>query len=363
MNSMKDFLEQLSQKIKIKKAIYFLYSMGMPYYEVCQREEFLMQNGYRDVISPALKEIQESVQNYSLTKEEITQYLWDKEPHLAYLSEQTSLGIEFILLCFLQKDYSIGAHEIFSVPLEELPKAADEKYGIVLLDEKSSVNHQGVFLGSKFYYYNPLYGNRRDAKEPPPLIRLLVEQKERENSVSLRLDNTIGVPIDYYKPIMRHFSEVFQGREINLDDIQFPFHPGNSEYFCVYNPETMKKIQFKISHRKDSEHWIEVEELWDIHDNDDQSLFITKYLHSIYNPLTENFVHIDGSFNFYFREKYKVRIKQQINAHADLHVKQWLVEGEISVTDWARLIVHFFKDDDLILDAFKGRLVEEVFEE
>lgn len=58
-----------------------------------------------------------------------------------------------------------------------------------------------------------------------------------------------------------------------------------------------------------------------------------------------------------------VRVNQQINAHANLHVKQWLVEGENSVLDWAKMILHFFDDPDLILDAFKGNLIEEVFSE
>jgi hypothetical protein len=43
-------------------------------------------------------------------------------------------------------------------------------------------------------------------------------------------------------------------------------------------------------------------------------------------------------------------------------VKQWLVEGEINVIDWGKLILHFFNDHELILDAFKGNLIEEVFE-
>lgn len=72
---------------------------------------------------------------------------------------------------------------------------------------------------------------------------------------------------------------------------------------------------------------------------------------------------MDGSFNFYNNDNYKVRVNQQINAHANLHVKQWLVEGEISITDWGRMILQFFNDPDLILDAFKGNLIEEVFED
>ncbi|MEK4058502.1 MULTISPECIES: hypothetical protein [Paenibacillus] len=356
-----DFIESLKQKIEIKKAIYFLFSMGMAYYEVPQKREYLDDIGYRDLIQPAFDEIHKLMEQNNILRKDVAEYLWNIDPYLAYLLDETSIETELVILSFLNKTLDI--YEIFTVPLETLPDDADSKYGVVLLNDKSSANHQGVFHGKQFFYYSPLYGARRDAATPPPLIMLLTEQMTNNNTVSLRLDQTIALQKEHYKPFMRFFFEVYQGREINLDNIQFPIHSGTSEFFCVYNPETMKKVQFRISHRKDSERWIEVEELWDIHGREENQLFVTRYLHSIFNPLTNKFVHIDGSFNFYNNEKYKVRVNQQINAHANLHVKQWLVEGEISVLDWAKMILHFFDDPDLILDAFKGNLIEEVFSE
>ncbi|KQU27248.1 hypothetical protein ASG65_01430 [Bacillus sp. Leaf13] len=266
-----------------------------------------------------------------------------------------------VILSLLQKELDIM--KIFTIPLENLPEVADKKYGIVPLNDQSSANHQGIFYNDKFYYYSPLLTTRRDAKLPPELISLLFEQIKIDNTVSCRLDNNLSIDKHYYKPFYREFSEVFQGREINLDGILFPIHSGNNEFFCVYNPKTMKKIQFKISHRKDAERWIEVEELWDIHGKEEQEYFIIKYLHSIYDPQINSFVHIDGSINIYRNDNYKLRINQQISAHVDLHIKQWLVEGEIKILDWGKLILHFFNDPDLILDAFKGNLIEEVFKE
>ncbi|MDM5428404.1 hypothetical protein [Bacillus mycoides] len=51
------FFENLKQKVVIKKAIYFMHSMGMAYYEIPQKEDFLKSSGYKDSISPALEEI------------------------------------------------------------------------------------------------------------------------------------------------------------------------------------------------------------------------------------------------------------------------------------------------------------------
>lgn len=358
---MEKLIEGLKQKITIKKAKYLMFSMGIVYYEIPQKENLLLNIGYKEIIKPALEEIGTSIQEKALANEELSKYLWDREPHLAFLLEETEKPIELIILSFLHKELSI--QEIFTVPLESLPDTADPKYGIVLLDEKISANHQGIFYKDKFYYYSPLYGTKRNAKTPPQLVQLLTEQMVNNNYVSLRLDQTLSISIEHYKPFMREFAEVYQGREINLDKIQFPFHPGKSEYFCVYNPETMKRIQFKISHRKDSERWIEIEELWSIGREEEQEVYMTKYLHSIFNPLENKFVHIDGSFNFYNLDNYKIRKNQQINAHADLHIKQWLVEGEINIIDWGKMVLHFYNDPDLILDAFEGNLIEEVFEE
>lgn len=352
-------LEVLKQNIFIKKAIYFTYSLGMTYYEIPLKEKILTAEGYREAINPALEEIKKVIQQKDGNREELKRYLWDIEPYLAYLLSETPVSTELIVLSFLNKDFDLW--EIFSLPLESLPQNADSKYGIVLLDNNSCVNHQGIISNNIFYYYNPFYNSRRNAKKAPYLIQLLFDQRDLGNLVSLRLDQSISIPKKFYIPFFRDVSEIYQGREIDLDDIKFPLYPGQNEFLCVYNPYTMKKIQFKISHRRDSELWIEIEELWDTNGETDQKCHITRYLHSIFNPLTNCFNHIDGSINFYNNNNYKIRINQQINAHSDLHVKQWLVEGEVSIKDWAKMILHFYNDPDLIIDAFRGNLIKEVF--
>ncbi|MEH7687750.1 hypothetical protein V7192_19145 [Bacillus safensis] len=345
----------------IMKAVYFLFSMRFAYYEVWKIENILEENSNRDIILPALAEIEATRKQCKIDRKELIKYLWEVEPYLAYLLDETEVETPLVILSFLQKELDIVT--IFTVPLENLPEFADEKYGIVLLNDECTANHQGIFFDHKFYYYSPLVVTKRDAKFPPELINLLLGQLENNNSVFYRLDNNLSIDKHSYKPFYRELSEVYQGREINLDNINFPLHTGKNEYFCVYNPKTMKKIQFKISYRKDEERWIEVEELWDIHGRDEQEYFVTRYLHSIYEPTLNAFVHVDGSINIYRNESYKLRISQQISAHADWHIKQWLVEGEIKVLDWAKLILHFFNDPDLILDAFRGDLIEEVFKE
>lgn len=122
----------------------------------------------------------------------------------------------------------------------------------------------------------------------------------------------------------------------------------------------MKKIQFKLSSRKDNEKWIEVEELFS---QSDRKWNMTRYLHSIYCEDSKSFKHIDGSVNFYELNTYKMRLNTTINAHSDRHTKLWLVEGNISIKYWTLLIYSFFDDDDLISDAFSGKLSIEILED
>lgn len=126
--------------------------MGMAYYEVPQKG-FLKATGYKDIINPALDEIQQSMELHDIAREDFAKYLWDIEPYLAYLLVETKIPTDLVVLSLLDKELDI--YDIFAIPLEALPEAADPKYGIVLLDDKSSANHQGVFFGNNFYYYNP----------------------------------------------------------------------------------------------------------------------------------------------------------------------------------------------------------------
>ncbi len=359
---MVEVLNVLREQIEVKKANYFLFSAGFAYYEIVNKVDFIRSQGYKEIIEPALNKITETLRENSVGRNNIAKFLHNEEPYLEYLLNETSIETEIVILSYFGK--SINVTDIFTYPLENLPEKADEKYGILLLNnEKYKANHQGIYLGQDFYYYNPLLRVRRDAKTPPKLVELLLHQIDLSNTVSVRLDNTLSINKEDYKPFFREFFEVYHGREINLEEIHFPLHKGGTEYFCVYDPKTMKKIQFKLTHTNESEKWIEAEELWSVRGKEKQKMFMTRYLHSIYNPSNDCFEHVDGSINFYIKDNYMVRQNQQINAHADLHIKQWLVEGNIDILDWGKLVLYFFDDSDLILDAFKGNVIEEIFDE
>lgn len=252
------------------------------------------------------------------------------------------------------------------MPLEKVPSVANEKYKITKVKKNTIFNHQGLVLNNSFYYYSPFFNVERDAKNPSILIEKLSNLSELGNNIWIRVDETLMIEEQFYTRQNREFCQIYHGKEIDLDKIEFPLNKREEETLCVYNPETMKKIQFKISHRKDSEKWIEIEELYPIKEEEKPEWYLTRYLHSIFDEENNRFVHIDGSFNFYNEERYKIRSNKSIsasgNARANYHEKFWLTEGEISILDWGKLLLYFFDDPDLIFDALEGKLVSEIFD-
>ncbi|REJ11657.1 MAG: hypothetical protein C6W58_17905 [Bacillaceae bacterium] len=359
---MQHIFKKLEEDKAIKKVIYMLMAMGYAYYEVRQIREIFKKDSFREIAKPAIKRISYEMKVNMITEQEIAEFIYREEPYLGYLYFEAGYDISILIIMFIYRN-GLNLLDIFLIPLEQITINADKRYRITKIENNYEVNHQGLYFEDFYYYYSPLFFVKRNAKNPPPLIESLVNLEKKGNDLWLRLDNSLRIKKEDYSPFYREFFEIYQGREINLDDIQFPFKKGEFEPFCVYNPKTMKKIQFKISHRKDSEKWIEAEELWPIKEDKKQDWYLTRYFHSIYDDQNHIFVHVDGSFNFYTQEQYKVRINQNINAHARFHQKMWLVEGEISIVDWGKLLLNFFDDPDLILDALKGNLVEEVFED
>lgn len=249
---MNTFFSSLKRKVSVKKAIYFLSSIRYAYYELKGFKSLLDKNGYRERIMPAIIDIQNEINANRINEYDLAKFLYNEEPYLGYLYFNANEDISLLVFSFLMKD-GLNVLDIFTTPLEEFSKYADQKYKITKLEYGYEANHQGIFLQNTFYYYCPLIFTKRNAKNPPPLIELLIKQRQDGNQLWIRLDETLSIDRHNYNPFYREFFEIYQGRPINLDNIQFPFNRSESEPFCVYNPKTMKRIQFKISHRKDSE--------------------------------------------------------------------------------------------------------------
>lgn len=344
----------------IKKSIYFLITMKIRYFDVMQVTKMLNDEGYNKPILRATDTIKQTLDKHQGGLDEIINYFNKQEPYHYHLYKENVADISTIILCYLIRYFDFK--DIFSIPLEVIPESADNRYKLTNIDDESEFNHEGIMCNNLFYYYSPLLLDRINGDEPPLLLKELFKLNEDNNKLAIRLDKTISVDRDEYKKKFLSFSELYMGKIINLDKITFPLYKGNNITLCVYNPRTMKKIQFKISNREDLEKWIEVEELWYINEKSKKDFIVTRYLHSIYDPEKDLFIHVDGSLNYYNRSNYTVRQSHTINAHANSHYKLWLIEGKIGIVEWGKLILEFFRDYDLIFDAFEGRAVEEIFD-
>lgn len=354
-----EILHDIYKSDLVKKSIYFLITMKIRYFDVLQVGKMLNVEGYNKSILKATDTIKQTLDKHVGGLDKVTNYLNKLEPYHYYLYKEDIADISTIILCYLIKYFDYK--DIFSVPLEVIPETGENRYKLTNIEGESGFNHEGIMFNNTFYYYNPLLLDGITGDEPPMLLKELFKLNEGYNKLAIRLDKTISVNREEYKKKFISFSELYMGKIINLDKITFPLYKGNNKSLCVYNPRTMKKIQFKISNRRDLEKWIEVEELWYINEKSKKNVIVTRYLHSIYDPEKDLFTHIDGSLNFYNKSNYIVRQSQTINAHADSHYKLWLIEGQIGIVEWGKLILEFFKDYDLIFDAFEGRAVEEIF--
>ncbi|VYU47374.1 hypothetical protein [Clostridium tertium] len=353
-----EVLSELYKNITVKKAVYFIKANRVMDFDVISLIK-MVEDEYSSLLIEAINEIKLVVSKTNL--DEVVEYVYLNSMYHYHLYKEGIADINVVLLSLMTNFFNYK--DIWEIPLEEIPLDGKDKYKLTNITNNNSLNYEGVFFLNKFYYYNPIFIDKVTGKDLSVLLDQLNLLSKKGNSISLRLDETLSVRKEKYKEKVIVHSELYQGEIINLDKIEFPFYRGKNETLCVYNPNTMKKIQFKISHRKDSEKWIEIEEILGLVDGMKNRSVVTKYLHSIFNEEGNNFTHIDGSLNFYDRDNYRVRQSQNINAHSDLHEKLWLIEGSITIKEWGKLILGFFRDDELIFDAFEGNLVEEVFED
>ncbi|KQU27247.1 hypothetical protein ASG65_01425 [Bacillus sp. Leaf13] len=96
MNVVNELLTSLRKHESIMRAVYFLFSIRFAYFEVWKKEEILKGNGYQDIMITALTEIKATRNQYKIERSELTKYLWDVEPYLAYLLDETEVETDWL---------------------------------------------------------------------------------------------------------------------------------------------------------------------------------------------------------------------------------------------------------------------------
>lgn len=351
------YLNNIYKNIELQRIKYFMMVNGIKDIHIISVIENKKNKIIQKKINRGVEIINDQIENDDKLSKCVKKYMSKINVYYKDLLSRGKVSEALIILFCLKISFNIK--EVIGGEVEMIPENADKKYKIVELQKKTTFNHEGVNVNNKFYYFSPIFFNEKrcsNSIKSTGLLKLLSDQ-HLKNSVWLRLDENLSVKLEDYKKQVPQNFVLYRGKTINLDNIEFPYHR-NNVILIVYNPESMKQIQFKLSSRKDYQKWIEIEEINEFSEQKDS--YTTKYLHSIYDENKGNFSHIDGSINYYGKETYKKRTSSDINSHADKHEKLWLVEGNIKKNEWLELIYKYFDDKDLIMDAFNGNLNEGV---
>lgn len=77
-----------------------------------------------------------------------------------------------------------------------------------------------------------------------------------------------------------------------------------------------------------------------------------RYFHSILNPKTKHFIHIDGAIRFYSDEELIIRERQHVRNAGKIgkRIKVFKVNGEIPIDIWAKLVKSFFFWNEDVFD-------------
>jgi hypothetical protein len=92
----------------------------------------------------------------------------------------------------------------------------------------------------------------------------------------------------------------------------------------------------------------------------DDELICNRFLHSIRDTSRQRFVHLDGAVKAYQRASYEADtdMPSAPKGPSSLYRKMWRVEGAIDESDWGRLVGHFFRGNELVIEYFGEALDE-----
>ena len=79
-----------------------------------------------------------------------------------------------------------------------------------------------------------------------------------------------------------------------------------------------------------------------------------RYIHSIFNKNTYDFIHFDGAIRMYEENKMLQRVEQAINrAGKDTsYTKLFRIDGKLSLSDWKSLTTNYYQDNPLLYEYF-----------
>jgi hypothetical protein len=86
---------------------------------------------------------------------------------------------------------------------------------------------------------------------------------------------------------------------------------------------------------------------------------VNRYLHSIRDTRRRSFIHLDGAAKAFPRDRYGPTVEQpDLPQGQPLYRKLFRIDGDIPDAEWARLVAHYFRENELVIEYF-GELLDE----
>jgi hypothetical protein len=89
-----------------------------------------------------------------------------------------------------------------------------------------------------------------------------------------------------------------------------------------------------------------------------KSVVVDKYVHSLRDTHARRFMHLDGAVRVYRKEDYRRRLGTDLRQGRSLalrYEKLFRVDGPIPDQDWAELVAHFYRGNELVREYLEGQ--------
>lgn len=234
-------------------------------------------------------------------------------------------------------------------------KNSDDKYGLTRVKSNLIADNRGIRLDDNFYFYHPFFDISVAGDKAPEIFHQInAIDSNNITNLSIRLLDSLSVPIKEYNKINYEFSEKYYGPNYELEKISFKETIGTTVHF---DTKTGNKIFIRLS-VVDGDKWVEIEEMPKV--INDSKYIKTKSIHSIFNFSTNQLVHIDGHVNYYEKSIYEEMYNTTKMKKTAYHVKLWLLEGSLYIKDWGNLCISYLDNVKLLNEIFNGRIGDEL---
>lgn len=329
------------------------------------REILLILEKMMDALKNIIKE-----ELIEISWQEVKQYCFEMEKERIIEKSDKILDYED-LWCFSQEilDKQIEDNNIPDIAKEDFfelyPEFAEKIDKDELLDLSidnydlvKNANTDGMYYKDYFIYYDDFFIENKYTV--PWFLNFfydyLKETKDLWNNFRIRLNYDKIISVTKYKQVVLAWAWWF-GPEFREEDIftrirnktistkKIRNNPKFSERFG----NNIKETEFYLN-QENSDFQIE-----EITQDEKDSYYINRFVHSEFDIKNKKIKHFDGELLYYKKNVYSQRLWYTLEKNKKVNEnkkKIFRIDGQIDVQKWKELILHFFVNNEMILEYF-----------